>query len=85
MLPPINIRIQQQGVVVGPSMKALNQRMSKEVGQNPEWQTVLAGIRGALTTIARAVDPNATGDLQLSLVSDGSQVQVQVNLTITGI
>lgn len=82
---PVQIRVNSTGVVAGPGMKLLNQRLNKEVVENPEWATVIAGLRGALTTVARFINPNATVNLQLKLLSDGSQVQVLIDLTATGI
>jgi hypothetical protein len=85
MKTPVNIRVNQTGVVVGPNLQALNRRLNQEVVQNPDWETVIAGMRGAMTTVARFIDPNATASLDFRLVSDGSQVRVLIDLTATGI
>lgn len=85
MKSPANFRINQAGVVVGPSLLALNRRMNQEVFNNPDWQPIIAGMRGALTIIARSIDPNATASLDVRLVSDGSQMRVLIDLTATGI
>lgn len=81
----MDIRINRTNVILGPSMKLLNQRLNQEVFLNPDSKALVAAARGLLTQAVQGLNPNATASLQLVLQSDGSSIRVMVDLTATGV